>query len=114
MFPEDDEIEVEDLVRFGKGLRQAKWAIGRMEKARREVYVALNNLLDSYLLLHTGKRNSVKMHDMVHEVALWIACEEDQAVMVDIATDEGLLHEEETVQAKVGICLWNLEEFSTP
>jgi len=54
---EDHEIDLKDLVRFGKG-----WGLfgtsGRMEKARREMHAAVNILLESRLLLPTNKNET--------------------------------------------------------
>ncbi|XP_027337494.1 uncharacterized protein LOC113851221 [Abrus precatorius] len=81
MFPEDEELSNETLTRFGIGVRLFGEMDGKYDEARDQVVVAIHKLVDSCLLLKCGKE-SVKMHDLVREVALWIANEEIQAVNV--------------------------------
>ena len=50
IFPEDHEIDLEDLFRFGKGMGLPGTS-GTMEKARREMQIAVSILIDCYLLL---------------------------------------------------------------
>ncbi|KAH9802683.1 putative disease resistance protein [Citrus sinensis] len=71
LFPEDFKIEVEDLVRYGIGLGLFEDA-DTIEDARNELQLLVNNLKDCCLLLDAGEQ-CVKMHDMVRDVALWIA-----------------------------------------
>lgn len=71
LFPEDFKIEVEDLVRYGIGLGLFEDA-DTIEDARNELHMLVNNLKDCSLLLDAGEQ-FVKMHDMVRDVALWIA-----------------------------------------
>ncbi|KAL2347703.1 hypothetical protein Fmac_001703 [Flemingia macrophylla] len=68
MFPEDHEIDLEDLFRFGWGQGLLE-NVGTMEKARKGFHEFINILKDSFLLLH-AKKEKVKMHDMVRDVAL--------------------------------------------
>ncbi|KAK9024508.1 hypothetical protein V6N11_004667 [Hibiscus sabdariffa] len=71
LFPEDYKIYVEDLVRFAWGLELYK-DTNSINEVRNEVLAAIEILKNSCLLLDCGKRH-VKMHDLVREVALWIA-----------------------------------------
>ncbi|XP_022753315.1 probable disease resistance protein At4g27220 isoform X2 [Durio zibethinus] len=71
LFPEDYEIYVEELVRYAWGLELCK-GMGSIEVVRSEVLAAMDILKDSCLLLNCGERH-VKMHDLVRDVALWIA-----------------------------------------
>ncbi|KAK8478952.1 hypothetical protein V6N12_007909, partial [Hibiscus sabdariffa] len=71
LFAEDYEIYVEDLVRFSWGLDLYN-DTNSIEEVRSEVLAAIEILKNSCLLLDCGERH-VKMHDMVREVALWIA-----------------------------------------
>ncbi|XP_022753653.1 probable disease resistance protein At4g27220 [Durio zibethinus] len=71
LFPEDHEIYVEELVRYAWGLELCK-GMGSIEEVRSEVLAAMDILKDSCLLLNCGERH-VKMHDLVRDVALWIA-----------------------------------------
>ncbi|XP_029124523.1 probable disease resistance protein At4g27220 isoform X2 [Cajanus cajan] len=108
IFPEDHEIDLEDLFRFGRGLG-LNGIFGTMEKARIEIHVAVNILRDSCLLLRANKKEKVKMHDMVRDVALWIASEKGQAILASNTMDPSKLVEDETIKDKKAISLWDLE-----
>ncbi|XP_022753654.1 disease resistance protein At4g27190-like [Durio zibethinus] len=71
LFPEDYKIYVEELVRYAWGLELYE-GMGSIEEVRSEVLAAIDILKDSCLLINCGERH-VKMHDMVSDVALWIA-----------------------------------------
>ncbi|XP_022753658.1 probable disease resistance protein At4g27220 [Durio zibethinus] len=71
LFPEDYEIYVEELVRYAWGLELYK-GMGSIKVVRSEVLAAMDILKDSCLLLNCGERH-VKMHDLVRDIALWIA-----------------------------------------
>lgn len=71
LIPEDYEISWEELVIYGTGL--GLYADAKtIEKARSQMRVMVNHLKAYCLLLDDGNENFVKMHDMVHNVALWI------------------------------------------
>ncbi|KAI4306142.1 hypothetical protein L6164_029444 [Bauhinia variegata] len=105
IFPEDYKINKEDLFRNWKGLQVPGEPLG---KARREVNAAVNVLLDCNLLMPGDSAQYVKMHDLVRDVALWIASEEGQAVMVASSKDARLLVGDETVSQKAKISLWEM------
>ncbi|KAJ1381128.1 P-loop containing nucleoside triphosphate hydrolase [Sesbania bispinosa] len=80
VWPEDYEIPVEGLTRYAIGLG----LIGELssyERARNVVRVAKNKLISSCLLLGSIEGNYVKMHDLVRDVAQWIAKKENDRVM---------------------------------
>lgn len=106
MFPEDYEINVEDLVRYMKGLGPAAGTTGTMEKVRREIQVAIHTLRDSYLLQPCGKKEFVKMHDLVRDVALWIASKEGKAIKVATKT---LAVVDENIKELAAMSLWGME-----
>ncbi|RZB69997.1 disease resistance protein At4g27190-like [Glycine soja] len=108
IFPENHEIDLEDLFRFRRGL-EPFGTFGTMEKVRREMHVAVNILRDSCLLMHTSNKEKVKMHDIVRDVALWIASERGQPILASTATDPRMLVEDETIQDKKAISLWDLK-----
>nr|ATO98346.1 putative disease resistance protein [Glycine max] len=108
IFPEDHEIDLEDLFRFGKGMG-LPGTFGTMEKARREMQIAVNILIDSYLLLQASIKERVKMHDMVRDVALWIASKSGQAILASTGMDPRMLIEDETIKDKRVISLWDLK-----
>ena len=74
-FPEDEEISIELLTRLGIGVNLFGEDYDKYNDARSQAIVAKNKLLHSCLLLET-KKGDVKMHDLVREVAQWIANEE--------------------------------------
>ncbi|TKY56602.1 Disease resistance protein [Spatholobus suberectus] len=113
IFPEDHEIDLEDLFRFGRGLG-LPGTFGTMGKARREMHVAVNILRDSCLLLHASKKERVKMHDMVRDVALWIASTNGQAILASTAMDPRMLVEDESIKDKRAISLWDLKNGQLP
>ncbi|TKY56619.1 Disease resistance protein [Spatholobus suberectus] len=113
IFPEDSEIHLEDLFRFGKGLGLTR-TFGTMEKGRREMHVAVNILRDSCLLLHASNKERVKMHDMVRDVALWIASTSGQAILASTAMNPRMLVEDESIKDKRAISLWDLENGQLP
>ncbi|KHN30606.1 Disease resistance protein [Glycine soja] len=103
IFPEDHEIDLEDLFRFGMGLTGT---FGTMVKGRREMQTAVSVLIDSYLLLQVSKKERVKMHDMVRDVALWIASKTGQAILASTGRDQLM---DETIKDKRAISLWDLK-----
>lgn len=106
IFPEDYEINMEDLVRYIKGLGPSAGTIGTMEKVRREIQVTMNILKDSYLLQPCGKQEFVKMHDLVRDAALWIASKEGKAIKIPAKT---LVAVEENVKEIAAMSLWSME-----
>ncbi|XP_028200775.1 probable disease resistance protein At4g27220 isoform X1 [Glycine soja] len=108
IFPEDHEIDLEDLFRFGKGMG-LPGTFGTMEKARREMQIAVSILIDCYLLLEASKKERVKMHDMVRDVALWIASKTGQAILASTGMDPRMLIEDESIKDKRAISLWDLK-----
>lgn len=79
LFPEDYEIRVEDLTRFGKGLG-IFGEVDSYEAARIEMLTAKRKLLDACLLLK-GQEGCVRMHDLVRDAAHWIANYGIQVIM---------------------------------
>ena len=74
LFPEDYDIPIEYLVRFGVGQRLfAK--IDKVAEARNRVHAMVDNLRRSSLLLDSDEEECVKMHDVVRGVAVSIANE---------------------------------------
>ncbi|XP_075637695.1 putative disease resistance protein At4g27220 [Castanea sativa] len=73
LFPEDYDIPIEDLVRYGVGQRLfAK--IDTVADARNRVHAIAKNLKRSFLLLDSEEGEQfVKMHDVVRDVAISIA-----------------------------------------
>lgn len=80
MFPEDHKIDIEELFRYGYGLGWYQ-DTDSIEDARRELNATVNNLTASSLLMDAGT-GFVKMHDIVRDVALWIASEGEHVFLV--------------------------------
>ncbi|XP_043810325.1 disease resistance protein At4g27190 isoform X2 [Manihot esculenta] len=79
LFPEDFNILVEDLLEFGMGLRLFK-DVEYVHEGRDRIYKLIDMLKGSNLLLEgDDKRNeSVKMHDLVRDVAISLASRNKQ------------------------------------
>jgi hypothetical protein len=72
LFPEDFDIPIEYLVRYGVG-RRLFAKIDNVAEARSRVHAMVNNLKRSFLLLDSKNKECVKMHDVVRDVAISIA-----------------------------------------
>ncbi|CAL5409565.1 unnamed protein product [Camellia sinensis] len=68
LFPEDHNILIEDLVRYGMGLRVFK-NVDTVHEARGRAKSVTNNLIASCLLL-ASKQDCIKIHDVVRDVAI--------------------------------------------
>ncbi|ESR61141.1 hypothetical protein CICLE_v10018190mg, partial [Citrus x clementina] len=71
-FPEDYDIPIEVLARYGWGLRCLQ-NVDSVEKARGRARSAVSTLIFSYLLIDGEEEGFVKMHDVVRYVAQQIA-----------------------------------------
>ncbi|KAH9657185.1 AAA domain-containing protein [Citrus sinensis] len=98
LFPEDYEIDLDDLVGYAVGLTW--YQAESIENTRSLLSGTMKELKASSLLLDTGNDRSVKMHDVVRDVAIWISKtkeEEEERFfsvtgieMVERAVEEGL------------------------
>ncbi|XP_054818576.1 uncharacterized protein LOC129318075 isoform X2 [Prosopis cineraria] len=80
IFPEDYEIPINLIIRLGIGAG----IFGKVENycaGRSQVLGVKNELVASTLLLKVDEKECVKMHDLVREVALWMAKEDIQVIM---------------------------------
>ncbi|KAK9177234.1 hypothetical protein WN944_029253 [Citrus x changshan-huyou] len=73
LFPEDYEINLEDLVGYAVGLTW--YQAESIENTRSLLCGTIEGLKAASLLLNTGNDRSVKMHDIVRDVAIWIGSE---------------------------------------
>jgi len=120
MFPEDCEIDLEYLFRFGKGFGTFG-TFGTMENARREMHVAINILKNSCLLMHVETKEkvnmhaetnqNVKMHDLVRDVTLWIASKSGQAIFTCTEVDPSVLVDDEIMKDKKALVVWNFKRY---
>ncbi|KAF3438229.1 hypothetical protein FNV43_RR20990 [Rhamnella rubrinervis] len=81
LFPEDHDIPIDTLVRYGKGLRLFE-NIDAMEEARNRVLTLVQTLKRCFLLLDSNKRGCVKLHDVVRDVAISIASKKEHGFIV--------------------------------
>ncbi|KAI5660127.1 hypothetical protein M9H77_28920 [Catharanthus roseus] len=72
LFPEDYDIPIEILVRYGKGLCLFS-DIDSLEKIRNRVHSLVSDLRSFSLLLAGNEEGFVKMHDVVRDVMILIA-----------------------------------------
>ncbi|KAJ0693070.1 putative AAA+ ATPase domain, P-loop containing nucleoside triphosphate hydrolase [Helianthus annuus] len=69
LFPEDFDIPIEDLMRYGCGLKLFT-KVDTLAKARRRTIICVNNLIRANLLTESDRMGCVKMHDLVRLFAL--------------------------------------------
>ncbi|KAF3438020.1 hypothetical protein FNV43_RR20776 [Rhamnella rubrinervis] len=81
LFPEDYDIPIEILVKFGKGLRLFE-NIDSMEEARNRVRTLVQILKRCFLLLDSNKRGCVKLHDVVRDVAISLSSKKEHGFVV--------------------------------
>ncbi|TQE00897.1 hypothetical protein C1H46_013437 [Malus baccata] len=81
LFPEDYDIPIEYLVRYG-------WVRGyfsnsfTLEDARNRVHSLVGQLKRRFLLLDSGKSEATKMHDVVRNVAILIASRDPHGFLI--------------------------------
>ncbi|KAI7990357.1 Disease resistance protein [Camellia lanceoleosa] len=75
LYPEDNNISIEDLVRYGIGLRWFE-GIDKVNDVRDRVKVLVDQLKCCYLLLDGYFEEDIKMHDVVRHVAISIAAKD--------------------------------------
>ncbi|XP_035541833.1 probable disease resistance protein At4g27220 isoform X2 [Juglans regia] len=83
LYPDDYDIPVEHLVRYGVAKRFLK-VFGTVEQTRAHVNAIVRNLRRSNLLLDSDKDECVKMHDVVRDVAIYIASRDEHGFMVEL------------------------------
>ncbi|XP_031263107.1 probable disease resistance protein At4g27220 [Pistacia vera] len=72
LFPEDYKIRIEDLVRYGIGLRWFEDIDEKIEDIRDRIFGIVSTITSSFLLIDDGEK-FVKMHDVIRDFALVIA-----------------------------------------
>ncbi|PWA79184.1 NB-ARC domains-containing protein [Artemisia annua] len=81
LFPEDALIPVERLTHYAVGLGKLD-AISNIKDARNIVQIAVDTLRSTFLLLDGNNEFTTKMHDVVRDVALIIASEDNTNFLV--------------------------------
>nr|XP_048321725.1 disease resistance protein At4g27190-like [Ziziphus jujuba var. spinosa] len=81
LFPEDYDIGIETLVRYGKGLRLFE-ETGTMEQTRNRVHTLVGYLKRCFLLMDGNQKECVRMHDIVRDVAISIASRKEHGGFV--------------------------------
>ncbi|XP_029143422.1 uncharacterized protein [Arachis hypogaea] len=87
LFPEDFDVPVECVLRHAVGMRLINLA-GALGKARNMVDTLVDDLKRCFLLLESGKRDCVKIHDVVRDVVLSIASRKEHGFEVRQGNDE--------------------------
>ncbi|CAN6692835.1 unnamed protein product [Malus baccata var. baccata] len=81
LFPEDYDIPIEYLVRYGWGRGYFSSSF-TLEDARNRVHSLVGQLKRRFLLLDNGKSEATKMHDVVRDVAIWIASRDPHGFLI--------------------------------
>ncbi|PQQ02806.1 hypothetical protein Pyn_09310 [Prunus yedoensis var. nudiflora] len=88
LFPEDYDIPIEYLVRYGSG-RATFRNTNIVEDVRNKVHSFVGQLKRRFLLLDSEKEGRIKMHDVVRDVAISIASKDPHRFMVRSFDAEG-------------------------
>ncbi|CAK8566069.1 unnamed protein product [Lathyrus sativus] len=97
VFPEDEEIPTERLIRLGIGAGLFGEKYGNYKDARSQVVISKNKLLDSCLLLEVDD-DRVKMHDLVRDAAQWIANKEIQTIRLYDKNQKAMVEREKNIK----------------
>ncbi|KAH0981749.1 hypothetical protein GBA52_008926 [Prunus armeniaca] len=88
LFPEDYDIPIEYLVRYGSG-RATFRNTNTIKDVRNKVHSFIGQLKRRCLLLDSHKKECIKMHDIVRDVAISIASKDPHRFMVRSFDAEG-------------------------
>ncbi|XP_062083056.1 disease resistance protein At4g27190-like [Humulus lupulus] len=105
---EDQEIDVEDLMRYSVGWRLLQ-GIKTMKEARNRVNSLVDKLKSHCLLLDGRSKNYVKMHDVIRDVCLLIASEDKHRMSNIKSVDE--FASQERYKASRAISLLDYDDF---
>ncbi|KAM7510609.1 hypothetical protein LguiB_009484 [Lonicera macranthoides] len=92
LFPEDFDIPIEDLVRFGVGIKMFRY-INKLQEARQNAHAHVEMLRNSNLLLESAVIDCVKMHDIVRDFALSIASKGQFLLRLDNGIKDWLIQD---------------------
>ncbi|XP_027342676.1 probable disease resistance protein At4g27220 isoform X2 [Abrus precatorius] len=112
-FPEDSKISKEYLIRCGVGLgREGAFSLA---SRRSRIQVGINKLLDSCLLMpaeesrhnwHGYSEETVKMHDLVRDAAIWIAKRLNHKSLVNLDKPLSTLAEDYIIRDYFAVFSW--------
>ncbi|KAK1281130.1 Disease resistance protein [Acorus gramineus] len=97
MFKEDAEIDVEDLTMYAMGERFLK-DVHTVQEARKCVKFLVNKLKASCLLLEGKNEGLVKMHDVVRDVAIYIASNKKEGCLSIFCSGNQCWNESESLK----------------
>ncbi|KAG7940924.1 hypothetical protein I3843_16G010800 [Carya illinoinensis] len=83
LYPEDYNVPIEHLVRYGVAKRFLNGS-SIVKQIREHVYTIVRNLQRSNLLLDGKDNECIKMHDIVRDVAISIASRDEHGFMVEL------------------------------
>ncbi|KAG7940938.1 hypothetical protein I3843_16G012000 [Carya illinoinensis] len=83
LYPEDHDVPIEHLVRYGVAKRFLNGS-SIVERIREHVNTIVQNLQRSNLLLDSKYDECIKMHDIVRDVAISIASRDEYGFMVEL------------------------------
>jgi len=72
---------------------------------------AIDMLKNCFLLMHVKEKQRVKMHDLVRDVALWIASKSGKAIFTSTKVDPRALADDETLKDMKAIAVWGVERY---
>ncbi|KAG8372065.1 hypothetical protein BUALT_Bualt12G0027800 [Buddleja alternifolia] len=99
LFPEDADISLENLTWYFLGLGMFE-GIRNLEETRNKVYTLVELLKSHFLVLDGDDEHHVKMHDIVRDVAIFIASKEEKLVDSNFSSIDGRL------KHSYGDCTW--------
>ncbi|XP_028122183.1 disease resistance protein At4g27190-like [Camellia sinensis] len=82
LYPEDFDIPIEYLVRYGVGIELFE-AVDSVNETRDRVHASIDELKKGYLLIDSEVKSYVKMHDVIRDVAMSIASKEEHSFMLE-------------------------------
>ncbi|PIA25523.1 hypothetical protein AQUCO_11200030v1 [Aquilegia coerulea] len=109
LFPEDYDIDLRDLRDYGIGERFLKVG-GTLDNASDKLFSFIKKLKDCCLLLEGGGEYSVKMHDVVRDVAICIGGDAEYGFVVNVGGGLIKFRESEDLKEKKRISFMNSKD----
>ncbi|XP_020273080.1 probable disease resistance protein At1g61310 isoform X2 [Asparagus officinalis] len=113
LFREDYEITEDELTRYivGEGFLKDVYSL---DEARGKIHLLVHDLIASCLLLKTERERIVKMHDVVRDVAVYIASKGDDCFFVKAGLGMRYWPESKTLEMCKRISLMNNDLLELP